>query len=169
MMLLDTGLRISELANLQMNDLDLNEGIIKVKHAKGNKERLVPIGSVVQKLLWKYINHSRPQTLTNNINNVFLNDFGLPLSKNGIQQLIRRYGKKAGLIGVRCSPHTFRHTFAKNYLLNGGDIFSLQKILGHSSSASVRNYLNLFSVDVKNQHRRFSPVDNFVEIRKIIR
>ena len=56
--------------------------------------------------------------------------------------------------------HTFRHTFAKNYLLNGGDVFSLQKILGHSSLASMRLYLNLFAADVKKQHMRFSPVDN---------
>ena len=77
--------------------------------------------------------------------------------------MVRRYGRRAGIEGVRCSPHTFRHTFARNYLLNGGDIFSLQKILGHTSLASVRAYLNLFAVDIKAQHRRFSPVDNFAQ------
>ena len=56
-----------------------------------------------------------------------------------------------------------RHTFAKNYLLNGGDIFSLQRILGHSSLASVRLYLNLFAADIKKQHQRFSPVDNIAQ------
>jgi integrase/recombinase XerD len=93
---------------------------------------------------------------------LLLNDKGLPFTENGVQQMLRRYGKKAGITGIRCSPHSFRHTFAKNYLMNGGDIFSLQKILGHSSLASVRIYLNLFATDVKKQHLRFSPVDNLV-------
>ena len=83
--------------------------------------------------------------------------------------MLRRYGQKASITGVRCSPHTFRHTFAKNYLMNGGDIFSLQKILGHSSLASVRVYLNLFATDVKKQHLRFSPVDNLAQSRDFYR
>jgi integrase/recombinase XerD len=72
-------------------------------------------------------------------------------------------GLKASITGARCSPDSCRHTFAKNYLLNGGDNFSLQKILGHSSLASVRIYLNLFASDIKMQHRQFSLVDNMVE------
>ncbi len=67
-------------------------------------------------------------------------------------------GLKAGITGARCSLDSCRHTFAKNYLLNGGDNFSLQKILGHSSLASVRIYLNLFASDIKMQYRQFSPV-----------
>ena len=74
-------------------------------------------------------------------------------------------GLKAGISGVRCSPHTLRHTFAKTYLTNSGDIFSLPQILGHSSLASVRSYLNLFAADLKNQHQRFSPFDNMAENR----
>lgn len=128
---------------------------------------MVPIGSIVQKSLWKYMDHYRPQPLTQNVTRLFLSDDGLPLTKSGIQQMLRRYGRRAGITGVRCSPHTFRHTFAKNYILNGGNIFSLQKILGHSSLASVRSYLNLFASDIKRQHQRFSPVDNLAEIRSI--
>jgi integrase/recombinase XerD len=94
---------------------------------------------------------------------LFLSERGLPLTESGIQQMLRRYSRKAGISGVRCSPHTFRHTFAKNYLLNGGDVFSLQKILGHSSLASVRTYLNLFANDIKTQHQRFSPVDTMAK------
>ena len=91
---------------------------------------------------------------------LFLSDKGLPLTRNGIQQMIRRMGRKAGITGVRCSPHTLRHSFAKHYLLNGGDIFSL---------ASVRIYLNLFAADVKKQHQRFSPVDNLAQTSSIYR
>ena len=73
--------------------------------------------------------------------------------------MIRDCGERAGIAGVRCSPHTFRHTFAKSFLLNGGDLFTLQKILGHSSLEVVRMYVNLASDDVQVQHRRYSPVD----------
>ena len=121
---------------------------------------MVPVGSLNQKTLWKYINQYRPQPLTTKVTGLFLNNNGLPLRKNGVQQMLRRSGRRAGISGVRCSPHTLRHTFARSYLLNGGDIFSLQKILGHSSLASVRIYLNLFTTDIKKQHQRFSPVDN---------
>jgi len=160
LLLLDCGLRVSELVGIELNDINLAEGIIKLRKAKGSKERFVPIGSITQKALWKYINISRPKPLTSHIHQLLLNVKGLSLTKNGIQQMLRRYGRKAGISAVRCSPHTFRHTFARNYLLNGGDIFSLQKILGHSSLASVRIYLNLFAADVKKQHVQFSPVDN---------
>lgn len=160
LLMLDSGIRVSELTAIDLGDVNLSEGHIRIVGAKGSRERIVPIGSLVQKSLWKYINYFRPQPLTLAVTKLFLNDKGLPLTKNGIQQMLWRHGRRAGLIGVRCSPHTFRHTFAKNYLLKGGDVFSLQKILGHSSLASVRIYLNLFATDIKKQHQRFSPVDN---------
>jgi site-specific recombinase XerD len=159
LLLLDTGVRVSELVHIDLDDVNLEEGSIRIRISKGNRERIVPIGSLVQKALWKYINSGRPKPLTQQITRLFLSDKGLPLTRSGIQQLLRRYGKRAGITSTRVSPHTFRHTFARNYLLNGGDIFSLQKILGHSSLASVRVYLNLFAADVKKQHLRFSPVD----------
>ena len=163
LLMLDSGIRVSECKDIELGDVDLVNGSIRIKQGKGSKERIIPIGSLVQKALWKYINHFRPQPLVVQVTSLFLSDRGLPLTKSGMQQIVRRYGKRAGISGVRCSPHTFRHTFAKNYLLNGGDIFSLQKILGHSSLASVRTYLNLFATDVKKQHQRFSSVDNLVE------
>jgi len=169
LLMLDCGLRVSELVSIDVGDVNLAEGYVKIRMGKGGKERMVPIGSFVQKMIWKYLNHSRPQPVTEKIARLFLSDDGLPLTRNGVQQMLRRCGRRACISGVRCSPHTLRHTFAKNYLMNGGDIFSLQKILGHSSLASVRIYLNLFAVDLKAQHRRFSPVDNMAENRSIYR
>jgi integrase/recombinase XerD len=166
LLLLDSGIRVSELVSINLEDVDLAEGHIKIRIGKGNKERIVPIGSLVQKALWKYINNSRAQPITDKVRSLFLSNNGLPLTRSGIQQLIRRCGKRAGINGVRCSPHTLRHTFSRNYLVNGGDIFSLQRILGHSSLASVRTYLNLFAEDIKRQHQRFSPVDNLVDNRE---
>lgn len=165
LLFLDSGLRVSELIGIRIEDLDLTEGCVVIRRAKGSKERVVPVGSLVQKILWKYITFFRPKPLTQKIDNLFLTEHGLSLTKSGVQQMIRRFGRQADISGVRCSPHTFRHTFSKNYLLRGGDVFSLQKILGHSSLASVRMYLNLFAVDIKKQHQRFSPVDNMSEDR----
>lgn len=164
LLMLDCGLRVSEVANIEMENTKLTEGYIRVTGGKGGRERILPIGNLVQRCLWKYVHCFRPEPLNGMVSNLFLNESGLPLTRNGIQQMLKRCGRRAGLFGVRCSPHTLRHTFAKNYLLNGDDIFSLQKILGHSSLASVRTYLNLFSTDVKRQHQRFSPMDNLLVI-----
>jgi len=165
LLFLDTGIRVSELIDIELDDVKLEDGHILIRNGKGNRERVVPIGSLVQKSLWRYINQYRCQPLIERITKLFLGNHGLALTRNGIQQMLRRLALKADISGVRCSPHTFRHTFAKNYLLNGGDIFSLQRILGHSSLASVRGYLNLFANDVKMQHQRYSPVDGMAESR----
>jgi len=158
LVLLDTGVRLSELVNLELPNLNLDQAYFKVM-GKGAKERIVPIGAQVQKALWKYIHRYRPEPAHPNIQNVFLTRNGRALNANTVYRRISEYGKKAGLKGVRCSPHTFRHTFAKNFLLNGGDAFTLQKILGHSSLEVVRIYVNLASQDVQVQHRKASPVD----------
>jgi integrase/recombinase XerD len=76
-----------------------------------------------------------------------------------VQERLSIYGQKARLQGVRVSPHTFRHTFAKMYIMRGGDAFSLQAILGHSTLDMVRNYVNLWGSDLQKMHRQFSPVE----------
>ena len=167
-LLLDTGIRLSELVGIKLPEVDLEEGYIKISRGKGGRERWVPIGSIVRKYLLKYIRSGRPEPATGLVANLVLTRQGMPLKKNGVQQMLRRWGRRAEINGVRVSPHTFRHTFARNYLINGGDIFSLQKILGHSSLASVRLYLNLFSVDLKEQHRKFSPVDHMASNRSFL-
>jgi site-specific recombinase XerD len=109
--LLDTGLRVNELINLKVENAWLDEGIIKVL-GKGNKERLVPIGKQIRKLLWRYITQYRPEPARPNLDNLFLTRDGRPLTKNRMDSIIKRYGKIAGLTGVRCPPHTLRYTFA---------------------------------------------------------
>ena len=159
---LDSGIRVSELVGIEMPHVDLAGGWIKITRAKGSRERLVPIGSVVQRLLSRYIHSGRPQPLSQKADYLFLNNWGTPLTRNGVQQMVRRWGRRAGLTHVRCSPHTFRHTFAKNYLVNGGDVFTLQRILGHTTLTCVRIYVNMFAADVKRQHGLCSPADNLV-------
>ena len=167
LLMLDSGLRVSEVTGISLDDVDLEAGQIRITMAKGGNERIVPIGSVVRRALWKYINYHRSRPLTDNVTGLFLSERGLPLTRNGVQQMLRRQANREGITGVSVSPHSCRHTFAKNYLLNGGDIFSLQRILGHSSLASVRLYLNLFATDIKKQHQRYSPIDILASTTRI--
>jgi site-specific recombinase XerD len=127
---------------------------------KGNKERLIPIGKHVQRLLWRYINRYRPEPALVNRHFLFLTRGGRPLTKDRVEKMMAYYGKKAGLQGVRCSPHTLRHTAAVRFLRHGGDVFSLQRMLGHSSLEMTRRYCELADIDVKRAHATASPVDN---------
>ena len=158
LVLLDTGVRLSELVNLQVRDLDLERGFFKVM-GKGARERLVPFGARVQTARWKYMHRFRPEPFHPNLGNLFLKSSGMPPSCGQVYRRIRHFGRKAGVEDVRCSPHTFRHTFAKKFLVNGGDLFTLQKVLGHSSLAVVRMYVELTPEDVRIRHRQYSPVD----------
>jgi integrase/recombinase XerD len=156
---LDAGPRVSELCGLQLEDVDLNQRLLKV-YGKGAKERQVPIGARVQRAMWKYAQHYRPEPASPRFNNFFLTRDGMPLTRRHVGTVLRRYSEKVDLPGVIYSPHRIRHTFAITYLRNGGDVFTLQRILGHSSLDTVRLYLNLASVDIQAAHRRYSPVDN---------
>lgn len=157
--LLDTGMRISELCNLKMEKLWLEDGTAKVL-GKGNKERMIPIGKQIQRILWHYINRCRPEPMNINCTNVFLTQTGRPLNVRHMQKIMTYYGQKAELAGVRCSPHTLRHTAAIFFLRNGGDVFSLQRMLGHASLEMTRRYCELAETDVKKAHVMASPVDN---------
>jgi len=157
--LLDTGIRCSELTSLRLSDVNFESRLLKV-WGKGSKERLVPIGAKVQKALWKYLACYRPEPATPRYEQVFLTRDGCPLTKDRLEAIVERYGKKADITGVRVSPHTFRHTMAVTFLRNGGDVFSLQRILGHSQLEVLRGYVNLAQSDISRVHRMNSPADN---------
>jgi len=156
MILLDTGIRCSELISLKLSDVHIQESYVEV-FGKGGKERVVPIGSGVQKAIQRYVFHFRPEQIDPDIEEVFLNLDGSPLTRNAIKMLFSRLAKKSGI--KRLHVHLFRHTFATNYLINGGDVFSLQQILGHTTLEMVHNYISMASAQVRVQHRKYSPVD----------
>lgn len=152
--LLDTGLRISELTNLTTDDINLDDGSILIKHGKGGKQRIVRIGKIAQKTLWRYTSiHRKGKS-----NRLFLNRSGEPLDLNGMKILIKRLGDRAK---VKVHPHKLRHTFAISFLRAGGDVFSLQYLLGHSTLQMTQRYLqSLNANDAANAHKKFSPLDN---------
>jgi integrase/recombinase XerC len=156
--LLDTGARASELCSLRMADLDLTSRRCTVL-GKGNKHRTLYFGATTTKAIWQYLKE-HPRELEGAL---FISDrgerAGEALTRSGLLQLIRRLGRAAKLEACRCSPHTFRHTFAVEFLRGGGNVFTLKELLGHTTLAMVNRYVSLAQADIENQHRRFSPVD----------
>jgi integrase/recombinase XerD len=159
----DTGIRLSELVNLDIQNIDFQQSCFTV-NGKGNRERIVPFGSQTRRTLRRYITSFRPEPDSPRVSQLLLTDQGLPLKPRAVQSMLTRLGRRSGITGVRISPHTFRHSFARQYLMCGGDVFSLQQILGHKSLEIVKIYINLASGDISEQHRRFSPVDNMIPL-----
>ncbi|HEX5324856.1 MAG TPA: tyrosine-type recombinase/integrase [Capsulimonadaceae bacterium] len=159
LMLLDTGMRASELCTLRFTDLDMQTKRCTVL-GKGNKHRSVYFGRTTAKALWQYLRLEDRDS----IDPLFLSDrghgAGEALTRSGLLQLIRRLGKAASIDAARCSPHTFRHTFAVTFLRNGGNVFTLMQLLGHTSLTMTNRYVALAQADMENQHRLCSPVDH---------
>jgi len=142
-LMLDTGLRVSELCGLRFEDTHIEEGYLKVM-GKGAKERIVPIGALSQKMLWRYVIHFRPKPVVEADDYLFLTLDSKPLRPNAAKLLLKRWGKKAGV--PRLHAHLCRHTYATNFLsYNCGDVFRLQQILGHTTLDMVRRYVHYAS------------------------
>ena len=152
---LDTGMRLGELSQLQLTNVNLEDGFVMV-HGKGGRDRYVPIGRQMVKCLWQYMK-KRALTDVNSSSYLFLTQQGRPLTSRAIQLVFKRLHKKIILDGVRLSPHTFRHSFAVAYIENGGDPFSLQRILGHTNQTTTSKYVNMARTNVKYQHSKYSP------------
>lgn len=153
MTLLDTGIRIRELESINIDDVHLNENYISIFGKNGNY-RNVPVSAQLKRVLHQYMKirgYSDAEAL-------FISSLDSRFLRRSIQDRITMYGKMANIQDVRCSPHTFRHTFAKMYIKNGGNIFVLQDILGHSTLEMVREYVRLFSNDLYNDHKRHNPL-----------
>ncbi|MTH53534.1 tyrosine-type recombinase/integrase [Bacillus mangrovi] len=154
LLMLETGIRVNELAGLSLNDIRWEDHLVCIRNAKSYRERLVPIQNEMKKQLKKYIairGYVESEAL-------FVTVDGTRLTRRGIQQRIIKYGRMSQIEGVRCSCHTFRHTFAKLSVQQGANIFELQAILGHTSMEIVKTYVNLFGTDVRESHKKFSPL-----------
>ena len=134
-------MRLSELSQLQLNEVNLEEGFVLV-HGEGTKDRYIPIGRSTIKCLWNYI--KKRAVIDVNANSyLFLTRRGTTLSDRGGQVLFRSLKKRLNLDGRKLSPHLLRHSFALAYIENGGDPFSLQRILGHTDQSTTSKYVNM--------------------------
>lgn len=158
-MLLGTGMRKQELCRLTISDVNTLTGFVKVL-GKGNKERFIPLSSKLIKQIGEYMDLRKKQSFLQYSKAFFVNRQGAPIGLWTMASLFKRLKDKSGVTGERVSCHTWRHTFAKAYLRNGGDVFSLQKILGHSDLATTKLYLSLDNDEVKEQYNRYNPFDN---------
>jgi integrase/recombinase XerD len=156
--LLDCGLRVSELCGPRLEDISWDGGTLRVM-GKGSRERVAPFGEATRQAVMAY--RARRGELPGQ-DALFVTCYGDALNRHEAHRLVSNCGRKAGVTGMRCSPHTFRHTCAVMYLRNGGDAFSLQKLLGHSSLEMTRRYAELAQTDVIDRHRACSPGDQFL-------
>lgn len=159
LILLDSGVRISELVNIKLQDINPDYGSILVI-GKGQKQRIVPVSKTTRKEIVRYLNQSRPQICPAGSPYLFPNSEGKHISINSVQQFLRRLATKAGLGDIKVSPHIFRHTSATLSLTKGANVMVLKDILGHASLLTTQRYVHLMPQDLQKQHAMFSPVEN---------
>jgi site-specific recombinase XerD len=154
LVLIDTGVRLSELTGIKMQDVNSSNGNIRVM-GKGSKERIVRIGKVAQKSLWRYL-MNRPN---NGREELWLTEEGKPLSPTAVQCMMKRLKERAR-VGGTGNIHRFRHTFALNFLRLDKNVFNLQYLLGHSELEMVRRYTSTLGMeDALKAHEKASPAD----------
>lgn len=156
LLLLDTGLRASELCSLTIQSVNIQNRTLTVM-GKGRKERHIPFSARTGKAIFRYVS-SRTDVL--DTDPLFLAGGKYPLTRERLAHILKEIGDRAGVSGSY--PHRYRHTFAINYLRNGGDVYTLQTIMGHSTMEMTRKYLALARVDLEEAHRRASPVDHWM-------
>ena len=155
--LIDTGARVSEALDLEMERLDLDAGRALL-NGKGRKQRIVFFGQRTKKALMRFILWRKKQKIVSST--FFMNHDGSAMNRRHACQTITRLGKRANIRDKRCSPHTLRHTSALLFLRRGGDGLSLQRLLGHTTLAMTNRYLASVSVDdLEAAHRKACPGD----------
>lgn len=155
--LYSSGIRVSELVDLEMADLDLQEGVLRVR-GKGRKDRLTPIGSQAIKAVQRYfeMRATEPKCQGPQAQRVFLNKHGESLSTRSVRRKLDKYLLSAGL-DPGISPHTLRHSFATHLLNNGADLRSVQELLGHQSLSTTQIYTHLSTSRVKEVYDSAHP------------
>ncbi len=159
LVLLDTGLRATELTRLLVKDVDLKSGevaVIPYNSGRKSHPRHVYLSVASKKAVWRYL---AERSDDNPNSNLFLANEGRAMDRNSLHLMLNRIAKVAKVRGA--NPHKFRHTFACEYIRNGGDAFTLQRLLGHSTLEMVRRYLALVQGDIATAHRSASPVSGW--------
>lgn len=156
-LLYSSGIRISELCNMQTSNYNSYECIIRLI-GKGSKERIIPLGDYAISVLEDYINNYRPKINKKNINSIFINNRGDAISRQFIFKVIKKECLKKGIRKI-VSPHTLRHTFATHLLQNGADLRIIQELLGHENISTTQIYTHVSNQELKNDYQKFFPRD----------
>lgn len=155
-LLFSSGLRVTELLNANINDLDLDIGYIRC-FGKGSKERMIPIGSICNQFLQHYLKNARPLLIRETSGGaLFLNVRGNRMSRQGFWKILKLYAKQAG-IKKEISPHHLRHSFATQLLENGADLRSVQELLGHADISTTQIYTHVTSKQMKKVYDKAHP------------
>lgn len=154
--LIGTGNRLSTALNVRIRDVDFSNGLIALHKTKNRKAQYIPLSRELSGILRGYlkVRGGEPDDF------IFCNCYGEKAANRSYQDCVRRYNKSRGVDIT--SIHAFRHTFAKNWILSGGDVFRLQKILGHSDLTVTREYVNLYSGDLKLDFEKFNPLGKYI-------
>jgi len=151
-----TGLRVSELVRLSINDLNLQDGYL-LAMGKGRKQRLVPVGELASQSICQYLDRARPALLKGRTTTaLFVGRGSRPLTRQAFWKLINRYALKAG-IRRRISPHKLRHSFATHLLEGGADLRSVQAMLGHADLSTTQIYTHLDRRHLHSIYDRYHP------------
>ena len=151
--LLNCGSRAATVRAIQIRDVDLDGGMVFYRHTKNRKAQVIPLCSAMVAILREYLRHRGGEAA----DYLFCTETGSQLTENGLRQSIARYNTQRGV--QKTSIHLFRHTFARKYLIDcGGDAFTLQKLLGHSTLAMTKHYCAIFDADLTKNYDNFSPL-----------
>jgi len=154
-----TGLRVSELVNLQLSQVSTEPGVLRIM-GKGNKERLVPVGEVALDWLAAYTRHVRPSLLQNKsaaTNAVFVTQRGKAMTRQAFWYMIKRHALHAGIDPEKLSPHTLRHAFATHLLNHGADLRVVQMLLGHSDISTTQIYTHVADQRLRDLYKQHHP------------
>ena len=151
--LLNCGSRAATVRAIQIRDVDLDGGMVFYRHTKNRKAQVIPLCSAMVSILREYLRHRGGEAA----DYLFCTETGSQLTENGLRQSIARYNTRRGV--QKASIHLFRHTIARKYLIDcGGDAFTLQKLLGHSTLAMTKHYCAIFDADLTKNYDNFSPL-----------
>ncbi len=155
--LVATGIRASELCDLNVADYDKKRGKITIHHGKGDKMRILYVGTTAMQRMWRYL-LVRGKKLAPS-EPLFLGKFGDRMTPSSLRQMVKRAGRRADV--EKAHPHRFRHTFAINFLRNGGSVLELKEMLGHEKLETVLIYARLAEVDLEMAQRRSNVADTW--------
>jgi site-specific recombinase XerD len=161
-LLFSTGIRKQELLNICNEDLYLETNMVKII-GKGDKQRNIPLTPLLREILVKYLKVRMAYIDEHSYNNpryMFISHTGRRLKASGVNSIFSKVKSACGITGERVSSHTFRHTFAKFFLLNGGDVFTLQRLMGHEDISTTKKYISLNDNDLRVQNDKYNPLEN---------